>query len=409
MNPRSQALLEAIRCVLHENDFARVIVEIMESAKKLLDADAASLFMVNRRLKRLEMAASTNLPSQMEKKIHFPLGVGVAGWVAREGKSVNLEDITKDPRHYAGVAKQTGVPTRGYLSVPLRVGNQVIGTLQVLNHTRGGRFSRGDQELLEGFSLIASLAMKKSQMHAVALEKRRMQMELAVAEAFQQKMLPHQFDPPPGVRIAGFNRPARQMGGDIYDGFAVANGYCVLVGDVSGKGPGAALWMAGLSSLIHFLADQGKDPMDEMGILDRHLANIMPPGLFITMFIGSFHDGVLRYASAGHNQMLLVHKSGEIEYLESTGLPLATMPDLPRETRTVAFVEGDRLVLYSDGVVEAENRQGEMYDLRRLERLVRRHRSGEPEEIIQRIYRSVCRFSSCTEQSDDITLLVVAR
>ena len=407
MDVHSRALLEAIRAVLNEYDFKRIINRIMTSAKELLSAEAASLFLVNRKLKRLEMAASTNLPSRVERRIHFPMGIGVAGWVAATGESVNLEDITKDPRHYREVARQTGFKTRGYLCVPLKVGGNVLGTLQVLNHTKGGRFSPEDRELLEAFSVVASLAIKKCQMHEVALEKRRMQMELEVAEAFQRKMLPLRFDPPSGLRIAGFNRPARRMGGDIYDGFALQNGYCVLLGDVSGKGPGAALWMASLSSLLHFLADQGKDPLNEIEVLDRHLSTMMPTGTFITMFIGTFRNDQLYYSSAGHNPMLLVNADGEFDWLDSTCLPLGVMPEMPCAIRSIPFSRGDRLILFSDGVTEAWNSKGEMYGEKRLLSLARRHGSLSPKEFIDRIHRSLKRFSAGVPQSDDITILVV--
>jgi sigma-B regulation protein RsbU (phosphoserine phosphatase) len=403
------ALIKAMQTVLTEQGFVRVIRRIMVAAKDLLHAEAASVFLVNRKRRRLEMAASTNLPASMERRIHFPLGIGVAGWVAQAGESVRVADIRRDPRHYRGVARKTGVETRGYLCVPLKVDSQILGTLQVLNHTSGGSFSEEDQHLLEGFAAIASLAMKKSQMHEVALEKKRIQSELAVAKAFQARMLPKQFAPHKGYCIAAMNSPARQMGGDIYDGFQLSDGYCVLVGDVSGKGPGAALWMASLSSLLHFLARQGRDPLAELQTINRHLSDIMPSGTFITMFLGCLYNGVLRYASAGHNPMLLYRSPGTAEWLPSTGLPLGVLPDCQCAFRERPFNAGDRLVLFTDGVTEAENRRGDMYGDTRLERAVSRHGAESPDHIVRGLYRSVRRFAGGREQSDDITILVVAR
>jgi len=408
MREQDSALVEAVECVLYENDFRRVIIQIMKSAQRLLKAEAASLFLVNRRTRHLEMAASTNLPRRMERLIKFPIGIGVAGWVAEHGQSVNVENIVHDRRHYEGVTKLTGYQTKGYLSVPLKVGSQILGTIQVLNQTQGGKFTEEDQALLEGFSVIAALALRKNQMHAVALEKKRIQGELAVANAFQQKMLPSVFDPPETIRIDGYNRPARQMGGDIYDAFAFSTGYCFLVGDVSGKGPGAALWMASLSNLLHFLAHQGKNPMTEIHVIDQHLANTMPSGLFITLFICTIEGGMLRYTGAGHNPALHISKNGTLSELQSSGLPLALMPDLPREIHEIELKPGDRLVLYSDGVVEAENQSGDMYELSRLQSICMRSRKESPTEMITKIRRSVGRFTGGAEQSDDITLLIVA-
>ncbi len=405
----TRAIIEATRSVLYETNSEHIITSILKESQRLLGAEAASLFLVNPKRKLLEMAAATNLDKKTIQRIAFPLGVGVSGWVAVEGRTANIENIATDERYYQGVDQKTSFKTRGYLCVPLRVNDKILGTVQVLNRTSGGRFTLEDQELLEGFAVIAALALYKNDMHRMALEKRRMDSEMQIAKAFQQSLLPDTFDAPAPWSIAGFNKPARSMGGDMYDGFTTQNGYGIVLGDVSGKGPGAALWMSACANLIRYVMERGRDPIDHLPHIDRYLQQTMPDSSFITLFLGELSGNQLRFTSAGHNPMLLLSREGDVRWLNATGLPLGMMADMERSTETVDFPEGSVLVLFSDGVTEAENSKGLMYEEDRLLTIVQKNRELAPGELIDRIVRSVYAFSSGVEQSDDITLVVVRR
>lgn len=406
MRKESEALIRASRHLLDAHDYQETIEQLLHSARELLGAEAASVFLVNGRPRKLQMAASTNLSREAAWKIRFPMGQGVAGWVAQNGSTANIHDISRDSRFYNKVDQKTGFRTRGYLCVPLVASGKVIGTLQVLNRNRGDRFTRGDQELLEGFAVLAALSLVKSRMHEDALARQRMESELEVARAYQQRMLPETFPDTGPYQIAATYHAARNLGGDLYDAFPTPRGYQLVLGDVSGKGPGAALWMASLANLLRYQNAQGSDPLEEFARVDEYYHQAFPSGTFITLFMGLLADGRLRYLSAGHNPMLLVGPEGGAKWLEATGVPLGVMPGLPRETREVSFPPGSRLVLFSDGVTEAENIEGGMYEEQRLWEVVRRHSEADPAELCKRIVRSVKRFSRGTEQADDITVLV---
>lgn len=409
MTRQEQALLKATRSVLDANDTLHIILQILSAGQDLLQAEAASLFLVDTRRRVLRMAAATNLPQKLWKTIEIPLGQGISGWVAERGESVRVTDVSSDPRHFSGIDRQTGFKTRGYMSVPLLVGDEVIGTLQVLNQTSGGSFSRQDEELLEGFAVIAALAINKRRMHKAELEKERMEAELTVAEAFQRRLLPDDFHAPDGITVHGYHLAARSMGGDLYDGFPSGkDGFTFLVGDVSGKGPGAAIWMSGFSSAVRLIAREGRDPLAELQLLDQHMHHLLPAESFLTLFIARIEDNELHYSSAGHNSMLLMQPDGSHRWLESTGLPIGMMPDFPRELGQVAFPAGSRLILFTDGITEAENPAGDMYEEDRLLNIVQRNIAQPDDILVNRVVRSVKRFSSGTEQSDDITLLVVS-
>ncbi|MCB2213087.1 SpoIIE family protein phosphatase [bacterium] len=407
MDATQAALIEATRSMLNADRTLDVIERILHSAQSLLNAQAASVFLIDNRRRNLEMVASTNLPRHVVESIRFPLGEGVAGWVAQHNETVLLEDLTRDPRYYAGVAKKTGFETRGYLCVPLAVNGTTIGTVQVLNQTVGPPFNAADQQLLENFAVIAALAIEKYRLHSLAVEKERIEAELAVGKAFQSTLLPSHFSPPDPWQIAAFNEPARLMGGDLYDAMPINGKYMVALGDVSGKGPGAAFWMSGFAHVLRFIVEQDKDPIDHIKMLDEHLHNTMPSDSFLTLFLAVFEEGGFRYTSAGHNPMLLLHADGEIEWLGATGLPLSLLPFSPRETKWVEMGPGSRLVLFSDGLTEAENCNGLMYEEKRLERMVRRTKDLPGDEAIHRLIRSVKRFACGQEQSDDLTVMTV--
>jgi serine phosphatase RsbU (regulator of sigma subunit) len=408
MDTTNLALIEAMRSILNAKRTLHIVEHILHSAQSLMNAQASSVFLIDRRRRQLEMVASTNLPPHVVSNIRFPIGDGVAGWVAKHNETVMLEDLTQDPRYYSGVATKTGFVTRGYLCVPLAVNGTTIGTVQVLNQNQGQAFTEEDKSLLEGFAVIASLAIEKHRLHNVAVEKERIETELAVGKAFQDSLLPDSFNTPNPWHIAAFNKPARTMGGDFYDGIATKNGYLVALGDVSGKGPGAAIWMSGFAHVLRFLVEQGNDPIDDLGLIDEHLHQTMPSSSFITLFLASLENDEIRYTSAGHNPMLLLHADGSSQWLEATGLPLSLLSFAERQTRRVKMEPGSRLVLFSDGITEAENRDGVMYEEDRLENIVRRTMDLSPEEVIRRLMRSVKRFSSGHEQSDDLTVLVIA-
>jgi sigma-B regulation protein RsbU (phosphoserine phosphatase) len=222
-------------------------------------------------------------------------------------------------------------------------------------------------------------------------------------------MLPRSFDPPAGLRISAVNLPARRMGGDLYDGFAVGQRYYVMVGDVSGKGPGAALWMASLSGLLRYLGEQELDLLAQTVTIDAHLSKIMPAGTFITLLMAAVENDMLVFSNAGHNPGLLITGEGDVTQLPATGLPIGLFPALPRMVRHLPFRTGDRVVLYTDGVVEAQNRHGDMYGMDRLLALVGRTLNRSAEDAADALVRSVRRYAAGTEQSDDITVMIIDR
>ncbi len=236
--------------------------------------------------------------------------------------------------------------------------------------------------------------------------------ELQVARTIQRNLLPARPPKVEGYDVWGLNIPAQQVGGDYYDWTGVgADRLAVCVGDVSGKGVAAALLMSHLRASFHAEARAGESPQAIVSAMHASLYHATDPGRFATFFLGIFPhgDGPLRYCSAGHNPVLLM-RGGALILLESTGLPLAMVEGMPYEEGETPFETGDVLVLYSDGITEAE-RGDDMYGDDRLRDLVPRlvARGLDSRGVAEAVLEDVRTFTHGHLEADDVTLVVVRR
>ncbi len=244
----------------------------------------------------------------------------------------------------------------------------------------------------------------------------RMAGEIRSASTIQQDMLP---DRAAVSRVtmeqaAVYLRPARSVGGDLYDVFALEDGRrALVVGDVSDKGVPAALFMAMVVTLVRQACRFGKsgsvDPADVLVQVNNLLEERNGGNMFVTLFLG-FHDlesGVLTYASGGHCPPLVVSADGQMRFERKTSGPVVgIMPDLDYHVVQTQLVPGDTLVLYTDGVTEARNPEGGFFGEEKLMDVCRQMPDLSPEEGVQAIVKALQDFQGEAEQADDITLLV---
>lgn len=235
--------------------------------------------------------------------------------------------------------------------------------------------------------------------------------ELAIAERIQRGLLPQSRPNHPAVDVFGINVPAQAIGGDYYDWIPVEDqGLAIAVGDVEGKGIGAALLMVHLHASFHSEMRTHRSPREAVDAMHRSLYEAAEARQFATFFLAVIDRGgrALRYCSAGHNPGLHVHRAHP-QWLEATGLPLGMILDCPPyEDREIALAPGDVVVLYSDGITEYECK-GEMYGEERLAAVVLRLAAdGRPaSRIAQGILEDVRAFARSGPASDDVTLVVI--
>ena len=246
---------------------------------------------------------------------------------------------------------------------------------------------------------------------AALLEKERLERELELARELQQSILPQEFPHLPGFNCAARSRPAWQVGGDFYDVIRLSKGRLGLVmADVSDKGLAAALYMALTRSLIHAEAKHSPSPRQVLLNVHRLLLEITQADMFVTVFYGVLDParGTLRYARAGHDRPLLFSpSSGECRFLAADGILLGLVEEVRLEEVDVHLRPGDLLVLYTDGITDANSPAGEFFGVERLRQTVSAAGRLSVQGLCDLIFEHVDRFQSGAAQYDDMAVLVV--
>jgi sigma-B regulation protein RsbU (phosphoserine phosphatase) len=235
---------------------------------------------------------------------------------------------------------------------------------------------------------------------------------MQLAAEIQSRLLPKQAPMLEGFSLAGWNRPARQVGGDYYDFLHLADGRLGLtVGDVSGKGVAAALLVSTLHSAVRLLLDRIEVGPALLARLNQHILESSAPNRFITLLLAELDpaSAVLRYVNAGHNPGLLLGRDGSLRTLGPGGLPLGLLPGSTYRSDTLAMEPGDLLCLYSDGVTECLSPAEEEFSVEGLARVLIETRDRPLEEMIATVDRTATEFSCGQPQGDDQTLVLLRR
>ncbi len=239
--------------------------------------------------------------------------------------------------------------------------------------------------------------------------------ELDIASHIQQSILPHvpAFPERKDFDVFAAMIPAREVGGDFYDFFLIDQDRLgFVIGDVSGKGVPAALFMAVSRTLLRSTALTGTPPSQCLQQANALLCLDNESEMFVTLFYGILNarTGEVEYANGGHNPPYVLHRNGTVEALETTGgMVLGAMADVPYRERTITVEPGDTLFLYTDGVTEAMDDAGTLFADQRLVEALRRLNGSSPEQIVHAVVDEVKRHAGTAPQNDDITVLAIHR
>ena len=241
-----------------------------------------------------------------------------------------------------------------------------------------------------------------------AVEQERIRRELELGRQIQNEMLPHAPLHLGLIEVTGVSVPAREVGGDFFNYFVLDTGQvALLMGDVSGKGVGAALLMANIQASLRVRMGLGQDLSAVADAIDRDIDENSPGPVYATLFLGVLDPAtrLLRYVNAGHNPQYVFHRDGGLRAMHATGLPVGLLSGRGYREQQVQLAPGDQLFFYTDGCVESENEQGEMFGIDRLEPLlVEAAQSPAP---IKRIEEGIAAFRGKSEPLDDATLMTV--
>jgi phosphoserine phosphatase RsbU/P len=384
---------------------------IVKEAAEVMDADRATLFLYDE--SRNELWSKTTQRLEI-KEIRLPLGAGIAGHVAKTRTAINIPDAYADTRFSPAFDKETGYCTRSILCLPL-IGNRdrLIGVIQVLNKKDQEVFNEADESLLSGLSAHVTVALEQARLIEAYVEKQRMEETLKLAHDIQMSMVPKIFPPFPDrseFDIFATLAPAKEVGGDFYDFFFIDDDHlCFAVGDVSGKGVPASLFMAVTKTLFRATASNGGTPGEILARLNAEICRDNESCMFVTLFcaILNIRTGQVDYSNGGHNLPYYLHQRGVSPLENLGGRVLGLVEQSPYASGRMVLAPGEALLLYTDGVTEAMDLSETLYSDQRLEQFLGTNRGSAPRQIIGDLIGDVKQFAGGAPQSDDITVLAL--
>jgi serine phosphatase RsbU (regulator of sigma subunit) len=334
---------------------------------------------------------------------------------------VNLANLSVQSAHsvvYQLLRSTVVIPlydtTRGHADDPTGMAARKLLGAVYLDSKRTAAFSALDRQILDALGAQAAGILDNANLVARERERQRLEQELSIAREIQQALLPRGLDTYPHLSVAGLHRPCHEVGGDYFDIFPIDDDHtAILIADVSGKGLGAALLTTMLQGALSGMT-LGVDPARVIQQMNRFLCEHSNLGRYATMFFGLLdHDGRLEYIRAGHPSPMLLRASEVTELYKGGSFPVGLVEEAKFETQTVQLAPGDTLVLYSDGVTEAENPAGQLFGFDRLTSTLAMSVQATPtpnptvEQVQADVLNAIEAFAAGASQSDDITMLTV--
>jgi sigma-B regulation protein RsbU (phosphoserine phosphatase) len=352
-----------------------------------------------------------NLTVQANQGEGFRISAAVRDRVLNSGLSVLVRDTSIDDafRERRSIVEQN---IRTLMAVPLQTRDKIIGIIYVDSPSLLREFTKDDLNLLTVMANVAAIRIEQTRFAEVEQARQLMARDLEQAAEIQQRFLPAVAPSVRGLDVAGHNAPCRTVGGDYYDFFPYGSSRIAMVlGDVSGKGMPASLLMMGLQARVQVLIEEPKSLADVMTRLNRITSANCPSNRFITLFfcILDGDTGDLTFCNAGHNPPLIIRADGSYEQLKGGGPVLGILPFIEYQEYHEQLAEGDALVIYSDGVTEANNPAGDEFEIEGLSEAVIRDRHLSATTIVSLINKALVTYTAGAPPSDDITLIVARR
>ncbi len=351
------------------------------------------------------------LVARAHKGDGFRISTAVRDRVINEKSSILVRDAQLDDA-FKGRMSIVEQKVHTMMAAPLQAKERIIGLIYLDSPFIIREFTKDDLSLLTVMANVAAIRIENARLAEVEAAERIMKRDLDQAADIQGRMLPDHAPIVHGAELAGFNLPCRTVGGDYYDFFPYPDGKVGLtLGDVSGKGMPASLMMAELHARVQVLAEDPGDLGAFMVRLNKATSAKCPSNRFVTFFFCVLDPatGALSYANAGHNPPILVRADGTAEMLEGGGPVLGILATAPYSEMNANLNSGDMLVLYSDGVTEANNPAFDEFDEERFIDVLKHHRDQPAAAIVDAVTKALTEFCAGAPQADDITLAVAKR
>ncbi len=406
-----QTIMRISRSMGSERNLDRLLDLIVAAVTDLVAADRSRLFVVDR-----ERAELWTRISQGAAPIRMPLGSGIAGVVAANASTVNIADAYHDERFNPDNDLRSGYTTRSILCMPLTDHEgAVVGVIQALNKRSGEPFSDYDEQVLGALCGSAAVAISNAQLVLRDLERQRLARDMELARQIQLGLLPAAPPQHQHWRIATYYQSCDRTGGDYFDFIPVrGGGLDAVIGDVSGHGIAAALLMSTARAFLRALHEQIDEPGEIITRLNRLLEEDMHDDGFMSLVLCRLaDDGHVSYVSAGHEPPLIYHLAdGFAPDSESSGIPLGMMDDARYGASCVMrpLVKGDLLLLFTDGIFEAQC-EGEYcpWGMDPLREVIAAKAPEGASAVCAGVINTLKQHLAGRPPLDDLTLIVVER
>ena len=424
---------EAFRETIRPQELHRLIVE---GAVRILDAHGGALYVTDRTGGKLTPAFISkgcpplvDVPSNiLQQAAANPIALetflrlrtvapreGVIGRVWQAGQAVCLNEFSEAPE--LAQLRGSAFGSVSVMATALRYGDQDLGVLALANGPMGAPFSQADLVVFKSIAEQSAFALYNATIYSMANEKKRLDHDLEIARDIQRILLPSEAPAIDGFQISGINVPARQVSGDYFDYIQVDQDRLgVAIADVSGKGVPASLIMAICRSVLRAEAARNPSPADVLRNVNRQLYPDIKEDMFISMaylILGHQQDGVT-LARAGHDAPLWYKRQSQtVMPVKSPGMVVGIDSGSVFDRLTADFAvpleRNDCLVLYTDGVTETLNSEGDEFGVDRMMQSVRASANDSAQAIVKRIIEDVREFTGSVPQNDDMTLIAIRK
>ena len=409
-------LLDITKTISRSLDLDEVLNLVMDTLDSLVPYDAAGIYLVKCSAPLAEWEGQLDETCVFHtqavrgydiddlQELHLKMGEGLIGHVAVTGKPYVSNDVRSDRRYINARSR-----THSEMVAPIISNNEVIGVFD-LESDELNAYSNDDLEVLLLLASQVAIIIEKVMLHEQMIEKQRLETQLEVARQVQLELLPARDPQIDGFDISAYNFPTEEVSGDYYDWVRIYDDQIgIVIADVSGKGVPAALLMAFLRASLRAATHIGYAPHISMSKVNYLLWESIERNQFVTGFYGILDatNRTLSYSNARHVPALLMNADGTARYEERGGVPLGMF----RDTRYYEYFQtiepGQVFVLYTDGVSEAMNPDGEEYGRDRLLAAVRNCRELSAREIIDFIHRDLIAWTDGHGTHDDVTFFII--
>jgi len=343
--------------------------------------------------------------------VNVEISRAISERVLKQGDSVLTSDAQHDPRFQDRRSIVLG-GFRSVMAVPLAVEDRISGMIYVDNPFHTNRFTQRDLQLLTLIAGVAAIRIENVRLLEVQQEQKRLANELALASEIQLRLHPETPPAIPSYDILGVSFPCYEVGGDYYDFIEKPDGrYVIALGDVSGKGTSAAILMSSIHAAVRAHMRTRLSASEIVSEINQYIYDNTPANRYVTLFYSELDplSHQLTYINGGHNSPILVRASGEVTRLDIGGFPVGITQFGDYREGWVEIEPGDVMVVYSDGVTESLNEEGEEFGEARLIEIVQKNRGRAAPGLRDRIDEALAKFVGRASAVDDLTIVILKR